>query len=382
MPGDDLDLAPVALEAAAEPKGGYDEAYYMASHWSLMWRKFRKHKAAMVSIALLAIMYAGGIFCEFLAPYGLDERRIQYVFVKPQLIRLFHEGKLSRPFVYGLTLTRDPETLEKVYAADTEVIHFVRFFVSGDKYKMWGLFESELHLFGGEEGAPVFVFGTDRLGRDLFSRILYGARISLSIGLVGVFITFIIGLVLGGLSGYLGGVTDTIIQRIIEVLHAFPSIPLWMALSAAVPNEWPPLRVYFAIVVILSFVGWTGLARVVRGKLLSLREEDYVAAARVSGCTNFQIIRVHLLPGFLSYIIVSLTLSIPGMVLAETSLSFLGLGLRPPVTSWGVLLKEAQNVRTVLLQPWLMIPVVFVIVTVLAFNFVGDGLRDAADPYK
>jgi len=274
------------------------------------------------------------------------------------------------------------ETLQKIYSEDKIKKYPIHFFAHGEKYKMWNLFPMDIHLFGVKDRGVIFLLGTDRMGRDMFSRILYGARISLSIGLVGVFLSLVIGLALGGISGYLGGVTDTILQRVIEVLRSFPTIPLWMALSAAVPPQWPPLRVYFGITVILSFIGWTGLARVVRGKLLALREEDYAMAAKIAGCKDMRIIGRHLLPGFLSYIIVSMTLSIPGMILGETSLSFLGLGLRPPITSWGVLLKEAQNVRTVALHPWLMIPVIFVIITVLAFNFLGDGLRDAADPYK
>jgi peptide/nickel transport system permease protein len=359
----------------------FDESYYVATHWQLMWRKFRKHKLAMVSIGLLAALYLGGIFSEFVAPYTLENRMIDYVHTPPQRVRLFDQGRLSRPFVYGITVERDMETLEKIYTVDKETKHYIQFFTRGEAYDMWGLFESDVHLFGAGDGV-VFLFGTDRLGRDIFSRIWYGARISLSVGLVGVVMSLFIGLLFGGLSGYLGGLADTVIQRIIEVLRSFPTIPLWMALSAAVPLEWSPVRVYFSIVIILSLISWTGLARVVRGKLLSLREEDYAKAAELAGCTDLQTIWVHLLPGFMSYIIVHLTLAIPAMILGETSLSFLGLGLRPPVTSWGVLLKEAQNVRSVVLYPWLMIPVFFVILTVLAFNFIGDGLRDAADPYK
>ncbi|MCD6318934.1 ABC transporter permease [Candidatus Aerophobetes bacterium] len=361
----------------------FEEEYYIASQWQLMWRKFKKHKLALGSIAVLVILYLGGIFCEFVAPYGLETRQIKYTYAPPQRIHFFDEkGFHIHPFVYGIKRRIDLETLQKIYSEDKTKKYPIHFFTHGEKYKMWNLFPMDIHFFGVKEGGVIFLLGTDRMGRDMFSRIVYGARISLSIGLVGVFLSLVIGLTLGGISGYLGGVTDTILQRVIEILRSFPTIPLWLALSAAVPPQWPPLRVYFGITVILSFIGWTGLARVVRGKLLALREEDFVMAAKIAGCKDTRIIGRHLLPGFLSYIIVSMTLSIPGMILGETSLSFLGLGLRPPITSWGVLLKEAQNVRTVALHPWLMIPVVFVIITVLAFNFLGDGLRDAADPYK
>lgn len=360
-----------------------EEKYYVTTQWELIWRKFKKHKLARVSIVILVLIYSGGIFCEFLAPYNLETRHINYIYAPPQRIYFTDEkGFNVRPFVYGLEGRMDIETLERIYREDKKKKYPIGFFVRGDKYKMWGLFETDIHFFGAKDEGFIFIFGTDRLGRDLLSRILYGARISLSIGFVGIFISLIIGLILGGLSGYLGGIVDNIIQRIIEILKSFPTIPLWMALSAAVPLQWSPLMVYFGITVILSLVGWTGLARVVRGKLLALREEDYVMAAKIAGCKDMAIITRHLIPGFLSYIIVSLTLSIPGMILGETSLSFLGLGLRPPLTSWGVLLKEAQNVRTVVLHPWLMIPVFMIIITVLAFNFLGDGLRDAADPYK
>lgn len=360
-----------------------EEEYYIASQWQLMWRKFKKHKLAMGSIVVLAILYSGGIFCEFIAPYCLETRQIKYIYTPPQRVHFFDEkGFHLHPFVYGIKRKIDMETLEKIYSEDKTKKYSIHFFVHGEKYKMWNLFKTDIHLFGVEDGGVIFYLGTDRLGRDIFSRTFYGARISLSIGLIGVFLSLVVGLILGGISGYLGGVTDTILQRIIEVLRSFPTIPLWMALSAAIPPKWSPLKVYFGITVILSLLGWTGLARVVRGKLLALREEDFVIAAKIAGCKNMRIISRHLFPAFLSYIIVSMTLSIPMMILAETSLSFLGLGLRPPITSWGVLLKEAQNVRTVALYPWLMISVFFVIITVLTFNFLGDGLRDAADPYK
>ena len=306
---------------------------------------------------------------------------IRYVMAPPQVPRFFDEDGFSfRPFVYGYTGRRDPQTLRMRYEIDTTKKLPIRFFVRGDKYKLWGLWENDLHLFGTEEGR-IYIFGTDTLGRDLFSRVIYGARISTTIGLVGVFLSFVLGVTLGGISGYYGGIIDNIIQRVIEFIRSIPDVPLWMGLAAALPADWPILRVYFGITVILSLIGWSGLARRCRGKFLSLREEDFVMSARLVGCSEWRIIAVHMVPSFLSHIIASITLAIPGMILSETSLSFLGLGLRPPAISWGTLLQQAQNLRTVTLAPWLFLPGVFVIVTVLAFNFVGDGLRDAADPY-
>ena len=360
-----------------------EERYFVASQWQLMWRKFTKHKLAIVGGAVLAIFYVVAIFCEFFAPYGVKERNPDRNYAPPQIPRFVDAdgGFHLRPFVYGLTETRDPETWRSIYVEDHSQRFPLQLFVRGDPYKLWGVFESELHFFG-VQGERVFLFGTDNLGRDLFTRTLYGARISLSIGLVGVALSFVLGCILGGISGYFGGAVDTLIQRVIEFLISIPTIPLWLALSAALPVGWPPVRVYFGIVVILSIVGWAGLARVVRGKLISVREEDFVRAAVIAGARDGAVIRRHLLPAFLSYLIVNITLSIPGMILGETALSFLGLGLRPPVVSWGVLLFDAQNVRAVAQNPWLLIPALFVIIVVLAFNFVGDGLRDAADPYK
>ena len=358
------------------------EQFFIASQWNLMWWKFKQHKLAVFSGFVILLLYLIAALAEFIAPHDLHERYIKFVFASPQKIHWVHAGRLQRPFVYGLDREVDVETLRKIYTENTNEIYPLKLFVHGATYQFWGLVESDLHLFGVDEGGTVFLLGTDRMGRDVLSRIIYGARISLSIGLVGVFLALLLGVVLGGASGYYGGTTDNLIQRAIELLRSFPTIPLWMALSAALPAEWPPLRIYFGITVILSLVGWTGLARVVRGKLLSLREEDFAMAARLAGASETRVIGRHLLPAFMSHIIVSITLAIPGMILAETALSFLGLGLRPPVTSWGVLLQEAQNVRTVALHPWLMLPVLFVIVAVLAFNFVGDGLRDAADPYS
>jgi len=356
--------------------------YYTASQWQLMWRKFLKHKLAIFGGVILAVFYFVAIFCEFFSTYDIYKRYKKYQYCPPQRIHFF-DGKefCLRPFVYGIKETVDPETWRKIYTEDKSKKHSIYFFVRGDKYKMWNLFETNVHLLGVKDGT-IFLFGTDKLGRDLFSRILYAARISLSIGLVGVALSFVLGCILGGISGYFGGAADMIIQRVIEFLISIPTIPLWMALTAALPPHWSPIKVYFGITIILSLIGWTGLARVVRGKLISLREEDFCMAAKIAGATDTRIITRHLLPSFLSYLIVNLTLAVPNMILGETALSFLGIGLRPPVVSWGVLLQQAQNARTVTLHPWLLIPGLFVIITVLAFNFLGDGLRDAADPYK
>lgn len=358
-----------------------DERFYLASQWELIWWKFRKHKIAVISAYILGILYLAVIFCEFLSPYTPRSRFDGYEYAPPSKIHIFSkEEGLQWPFIYGLKQELDPETFRYRFIEDRSQKYPIRFFVKGEPYKLWGLFPSKTHLFG-VEGAPIFLFGADKLGRDLFSRILYGGRISLSIGLVGVFLTFVLGLIIGGISGYFGGTTDHIIQRVIDFLISIPTIPLWMALSAALPRDWPVVRTYFGITILLSLIGWCGLARVVRGKLLALREEDFALAARAAGASEWRIITKHLLPSFASHIIVSITLSIPGMILGETALSFLGLGIQPPAVSWGVLLQDAQRVVEVAHHPWLLIPCLFVIIAVLMFNFLGDGLRDAADPY-
>jgi peptide/nickel transport system permease protein len=360
-----------------------EEKFYMASQWQLMFRKFKKHKLAIIGGIILCLLYIIAIFCEFFAVQDIEKRNTDYIYVPPQKIHFFdeNEGFSFRPFVYGLKMETDPETWRKLYVEDTSKKYPIYFFTEGDSYKLWGIFENNVHFIG-TKGGPLFLFGTDQSGRDLFSRTMYGIRISMTIGLVGVAFTFVLGCILGGISGYYGGTIDTIIQRIIEFLMSMPSIPLWMALAAAFPKEWSATQVYFAITIILSLIGWCGLARVVRGKFLESREEEYVLAAKLSGASDWSIIQKHLLPGFMSYLIVNITLAIPGMILGETSLSFLGIGLRPPVVSLGVLLKDAQNINTLALNPWLLIPGIFIILIIVAFNFVGDGLRDAADPYK
>jgi peptide/nickel transport system permease protein len=362
-----------------------EEKLYVASQWQLIRWRFSQHKVAVISTWVLAFFYLIALFAEFVAPFDPHDFKARYVLAPPQSIHFVDvAGNFSlRPFVYDYLQERDPETLRRIYSEDTSKKHFIHFFMRGAPYKMWGVFETDIHLFGLAKEADVtmFLLGSDDLGRDMLSRIIYGARVSLSIGLMGVFLSFVLGVVLGGISGYYGGIIDLIIQRVIEFLRSIPAIPLWMGLAAAVPPDWPPLRTYFMITILLSFIGWTGMAREVRGRFLSLREEDFVLAARLQGASENRIILLHMVPSFYSHIIAVLTLAVPGMILAETSLSFLGLGLRAPVISWGVMLKSAQNVSSVALAPWLLLPVVAVIITILAFNFMGDGLRDAADPY-
>lgn len=353
-----------------------------ASPWRLAGERFRGRKVAFWALRFLGLLYGIALFCEFLAPYSLESRNIEYRYAPPQAVRFVsEEGLHLRPFVYALEGMLHPETRRRIYLEDRDRRLPLEFFVRGDVYRWWGIFETDLHLFG-VKGGTVHLLGTDSLGRDLFSRILYGARISLTIGWVGVALSFGIGLGLGAVSGYFGGWIDQLIQRLIEVIQSFPSIPLWMALAAALPAGWSPFQTYLGITVVLSFVGWTALARQVRGRMLALREEDFATAAVLAGAGPGRVMFRHLLPSFASHIIVSLTLAVPGMILAETALSFLGLGLRSPATSWGVLLTEAQNVQAVAVHPWLLTPVVFVIVAVLAFHCVGDGLRDAVDPYS
>ena len=357
--------------------------YYTASQFQLMWWKFRKHKLALIGSAILGIFFFIALFAEFLSPYTSTVRTPNYLFGRPQTLHFVDaEGKFHlRPFTYALTAAMDPQTFLLEVKEDTSNPWPVKFFVRGEPYKMWGLIESDIHLFGVEEG-HLHLLGTDQLGRDILSRLLHATRTSLTIGVFGLFISFFLGLIIGGISGFFGGTVDDVIQRFIEFIRSIPTLPLWMALAAAVPREWSPQRVYFTITILIAFLGWTHLARRVRGKLLSLREEDFVVAARIAGSSDARIIARHLLPSFLSYIIVDLSISFPYMILAETSLSFIGLGLRAPVISWGVLLQDAQNIQAIALYPWLFTPVAFVIISVMAFSFVGDGMRDAADPYS
>jgi len=360
-----------------------EERYYLASQWQLMWQKFRRHKLAIIGGVIMLLLYFMAIFADFLAPYTTEHRYPQYPYHPPSVIHLVDaQGRLQWPFVYGTRSERDPVTLALIYEEDQSIRLPLGFFVRGEGHKILGLLPTDIHLFGVDPSAGIFIFGTDQIGRDILSRTMYASRLSLSIGLVGVALSFLIGVSMGGISGYFGGAIDTAIQRVIEFLISIPTIPFWLALSAALPRDWTVVQIYFGIVVLLSLVSWGGLARVVRGKFLELREQDYVLAARVSGVKEGTIIRVHLLPNFASYLIVSITMDIPGMILGESALSFLGLGLRPPAVSWGVLLQDAQNIYSVAIYWWTIIPALFVVITVLAFNFLGDGLRDAADPYK
>ncbi|MCK5851876.1 ABC transporter permease [bacterium] len=353
------------------------------SQWQLVRLRFSKHRMAVVALQSLIVLYFIAIFAGFFAPYTKSYNNLEHIYSPPQ-IPLFSFTKGF--YAHSVKQKIDQITFKKTYIKGEKTIP-LSFFVKGEPYKLWNLIPMNCHFFGIKNpnenpNAVFFLLGADKYGHDLLSRIIYGARISLSVGLIGIVITFFLGLTIGGISGYVGGNIDNFIQRFIEIINAFPKLPLWLALGAVMPADWSPLKVYFGITVVLSMMGWTGLARVVRGKILALREEDYAVAARLLGASHGRIIFRHLLPGFTSHIIVALTLTVPGMILGETSLSFLGLGLRPPVVSWGVLLQDCMNMQVVANYPWLLLPVVFIIVTVLCFNFLGDGLRDAADPYS
>ena len=359
-----------------------EQKLYVASQWQLMRWRFLRHKMAVVGLIILGIFYFLVVFAEFMSPYDPFDFDKDFTQAPPQKLHFIDEqGRFHLiPFAHPIEKKMDPQTYLFTFTEDKSIKYPLRFFIRGDPYKFWGLFEADLHFFG-VKGGKYFILGADPSGRDMLSRLIYGSRISLSVGLIGISISFILGLVLGGISGYYSGRTDIIIQRVIESVRSIPTLPLWMALSVALPPYWTILQTYFAITIILSIVGWTEIARVVRGKFMSLREEDFVTAAKLDGASETGIVIKYLLPSFLSHIIAAMTLAIPGMILGETALSFLGLGMQAPAISWGVLLREAQRIRVLAEAPWILIPAIFVALSILAFNFVGDGLRDAADPY-
>lgn len=376
----------LAVEAIAPGAGTAGLAY--ASQWRLLWLRFKRHRLAVIGLVLTGIVYFVALFAEIIAPADPERANARFVYHPPQALHFIGTsadgGWSFRPFVYAYSMKRDPATLKQVFVPDANGRKtYLRFFGPGDGYQLWGLFPLNIHLLAPEKpGEPFYLFGSDRLGRDMLSRVVYGARTTMSIGLVGVVISVVLGIFLGGISGYYGGKTDWVIQRLVEYILSLPTIPIWLALAAALPKGWSPILQYFTITAIISLVGWTELARVVRGRFLAMRAEPFVTAARLDGCSEGRIIFRHMLPSLASHIIAAVSLAVPTMILAETALSFLGLGLQPPAISWGVLLKEAQNIRSIAAAPWVFIPGIAVILMVLSLNFVGDGLRDAADPYS
>jgi peptide/nickel transport system permease protein len=377
--------ATVAAENAATQETGdlAEQRIAVATQWQLMWWRFRKHRLAVGGTIVLLAFYLVALFADFFAYVDPSESDAQRSLMAPQPIHWFDEGSF-KPYVYALKGTRDPVTFKRVYVPDTSTKIPITLFGRGEPYELLGFIPTDRHLFaveGAKAAESLFLLGTDMQGRDLWSRLMFATRTSMTIGLVSVALSLVLGVVLGGISSYFGGVIDTVIQRIIEILRSIPTIPLWMGLAAALPSDWSVVQVYFAITIIISLIGWTELARVVRGRFISLKEEDFVMAAELVGCSKSRIIFRHMVPSFISHIIAATTLAIPAIIISETSLSFLGLGLRPPAISWGVLLQDAQNIQALVISPWLLIPSFAVIVAVLAFNFMGDGIRDAADPY-
>ena len=370
-------------DATLSPEEQKRLKYYSASQWTLIWWRFRRHKAAMVAGIILGLMALAGVFAEFVAPYGTTTRDTAYIDGPPQIPQFCDQNGCSvQLFIHGVTTKRDPVTLRAISVPDPEKRIYIRLFAKGEPVRLLGLFPTERHLFGlSDPSAKLHLWGTDDLGRDVFSRTIHATRVSLSIGVMGVMISFFLALIIGGIAGYAGGWVDNVIQRVTEVIRVVPIIPLYMGLAAAMPKEWSTTQVYFAMTLILGLFGWPTLARRIRSQLLSIRNEDYVVAARLAGARPARIISRHMLPSFTSFIIVDLVISFPYMILSETALSFVGLGLRPPTVSWGVLLQQAQSVRVIEQTPWLFIPAIFVVVAVLAFTVIGDGLRDAADPY-
>ena len=368
---------PVPAEGAV-----VEDRIAVASNWKLVWWRFRRHRLALVSAVVLAMMYTVVLAPDFFSTQNPEATDARQAFIPVQGIHLFHDGKLD-PWVPAIAGKRHPVTLRMEWSIDPNKRVPVSFFGRGHRWYVLGLFETNVHLLTSDDPRQrIFLLGSDRLGRDQWSRIMHGTQTSMTVGLVAVAMSTILGVVLGGLSGYVGGKTDSVIQRVIELLQSVPTIPIWLALAAALPRDWTPIQVFFAITVILSLIGWTTLGREVRGRFLALREEDFVLAARLAGCSRMRIILRHMVPTFASHIIATASLAIPVMIINETSLSFLGLGIRPPAISWGVLLQEAQNIQSLALAPWLLIPGLVVILAVLAFNLVGDGLRDASDPYS
>jgi peptide/nickel transport system permease protein len=381
LPGTDADT--ITSPAGAGVDGNPPDHVEVASQWRLMWWRFRRSPLAVLGLVLVILIYLVAIFASFLAPFESTDFKAQYTYAPPQRFHLFRDGWTFDPHVTGYATEVNPESLKREYTPDPSLQVDVEFFATGQEYKLFGLIPMDTHLIRPEDpSSPMYLLGSDQNGRDVFSRMLYGTRISMTVGLVGVSLSLFVGILLGGLSGYYGGAVDMLIQRVIEFIGALPTIPLWLGLAAALPPQWSGLRVYFGITIILSFIGWTGLARVVRGRFLSLREEDFVIAARLDNAKEMRLIFRHMLPSFSSHIIATLTLAIPGMILGETALSFLGLGLRPPIVSWGVLLEGANNVRAIATAPWLLSPAIAVMIAVMALYFLGDGLRDAADPYS